>query len=99
MAYNVRILPSAEDEVDEIVEYLSHYGLQAAQHFVEAYRKQLNLLTSGVVDYGLSRMPELAQLGYHACHVNRYVMLYYREGDVISIAHVFHQSRDYARLV
>ena len=99
MGCNVRILPSAEQEVEEIVAYLAGHGPMTARRFVDAYRKQLDLLASGVVEYGLSALPELAELGYHACRATRYILLYYREGADVVIAHVFHESRDYARLV
>lgn len=114
MAYELRILPSAEAEVESIVNYLAGLGAQAARRFVDAYRNQLNLIANGIVEYGLSRMPELAELGYHACFVNSYVMLFYyddkktlldgenereAENQIIVVAHVFHQSQDYARLV
>lgn len=99
MACELRILPSAEKEVDAIVGYLAERSTTAAKRFVGAYRAQLELLASGEVEYGLSRMPELAALDYHACLVGSYVLLYYRDADgSIDIAHVFHQSRDYARL-
>ena len=99
MAYNVKILPTAEHEVDEIVSYLLGHGVNTAHRFIDKYRSQLELLASGIVDYGLSFLPELSELGYHACLVNTYVMLYYYEGDDVVIAHVFHQSQDYASLV
>lgn len=99
MAYNVKILPSAEQEVDDIVDYLLGHGIFTARHFLDKYRSQLQLLQSGVVDYGLSKLPELAVLGYHACLVNSYVMLYYYDNEDVVIAHVFHQSQDYAALV
>ena len=69
MAYNVKILPSAEQEVDDIVDYLLGHGVYTARHFLDKYRSQLQLLQSGVVDYGLSKLPELAVLGYHACRL------------------------------
>ena len=96
---HVFILPSAEEEVDVIVSYLSALSAQAARGFVAEYRKQLTLLESGVIDSGLSKVSELASLGYHSCLINRHVMLYYHEGDDIYIAHIFHQRQDYARLV
>lgn len=101
MAYDVKVLPSAEleVEVEDIVEYLSGFGMQPARHFIEDYRHRLELLASGVIDYGLCKLPEAAKLGYHACRVNSYIMLYYFEGDAVVIAHVFHQRQDYARLV
>lgn len=52
MAYDVKILPTAELEVEDIVEYLSGFGVQPARHFIEDYRRQLELLASGVIDYG-----------------------------------------------
>jgi len=99
MAYNVKILPTAEQEVDDIVEYLMGHGINTARHFLAKYRQQLEILQSGVADYGLSFLRELRGLGYHACSVNSYVMLYYCEGSDVVIAHVFHQSQDYASLV
>lgn len=76
MAYDVKILPTAEIEVEGIVEYLSGFGMQPARRFVEEYRHQLELLASGVIDYGLCKLPEAAKLGYHACRVNSYIMLH-----------------------
>lgn len=99
MAYDVKILPTAEIEVEGIVEHLSGFGMQPARRFVEEYRHQLELLSSGVIDYGLCKLPEVAKLGYHARRVNSYIMLYYFEGDAVVVAHVFHQKQDYARLV
>lgn len=99
MAYDVKILPTAELEVEDIVEYLSGFGVQPARHFIEDYRRQLELLSSGVIDYGLCKLPEVAKLGYHACRVNSYIMLRYFEDDAVVIAHVFHQRQNYARLV
>lgn len=99
MASDVRILPSAEEEVAEIVAYLAGFSRDAARGFLEAYEERLELLASGTLDYALSHLPELAELGYHACRVRSYVMLYYHDGDDVVIAHVFHSSSDYARLV
>lgn len=99
MAYSIRILPSAEQEIEEIVEYLLTHGPNTARAFTTAYRRQLELLASGTVDYGLANLSELAQLGYHTCHVTSYLTLYYYEEASVVIAHVFHQSQDYARLV
>lgn len=99
MVFRPRILPTARDELEDIVAYLSGHGAHTARRFTNEYRRQVGLLASGVVDYGLSNLPELAALGYHACLVNSYVMLYYYTDDEVVVAHIFHQSRDYARLV
>lgn len=99
MACEVRILPSAEKEVEEIVAYLMGRSEGAARRFVSAYRDKLEMLASGSVDFGLSHLPELAELGYHAFRAASYVVLCYRdENGGVVVAHVFHQ-RNYARLV
>lgn len=99
MAYSVRMQPGAEAEVDGIVDYLLGHGPATASRFLDALEAQIGLLSSGTIDYGLSKLPEIATLGYHSCHVGSYVMLYFIEGDDLVIAHVFHQTRDYARLL
>lgn len=99
MAYNVRMLPTAKREIEDIVDYLLGHGVNTARRFSDKFRAQLELLASGVVDFGPSSIPELSALGYHACLVNTYVMLYYYAGNDVVIAHVFHQSQDYAALV
>ncbi len=78
MAYDVKILPTAEIEVEGIAEYLSGFGIQPARRFVEDYRRQLELLASGVIDYGLCKLPEVAKLGYHAWVVNHHRDVSYR---------------------
>lgn len=44
MAYNVKILPTAEQEVDDIVEYLMGHGINTARRFLAKYRQQLEIL-------------------------------------------------------
>lgn len=99
MGLSVRIEPEAEREVDEIVAYLASHGPNTVKRFLDTYERQLELLSTGSVDYGISKLAELAELGYHSCHINSYAMLYFIDGDELVIAHVFHQSQEYARLV
>lgn len=47
----------------------------------------------------LSHIRELAARNYRSFTVNKYVCLYKFERDTIYIAHVFHQSQDYGRMV
>lgn len=99
MEYEPRILESANRELSEIVAYLAGYSKDAAISFLDEYELQLNLICTETVNYGLSRMPELAQLGYHCALVEKYLFLYYIEGDTVVVAHLFHQKQNYAKLV
>lgn len=59
----------------------------------------LENLRSGVVEHRLSRFEVLGRLGYHTVLVKGHVALYFKEEDSVVIAHVFHQSQDYAGIV
>lgn len=99
MACNVRIQKTAIKELDGVVEYLLAFGSQSAQSFLDEWDRMLEGLRDGVVEYRLSRFEVLAKLGYHTVLVKNYLLLYYKEDDDIVVAHLFHQSQDYARLV
>ncbi len=101
MAYRRIILKEAAREYRDIVRYLATVlcSPEAARGFVDEFDYQLGLVCDAPELYGLSRMKELAALGYHAMQVKSYVALYRIEGDAIVVAHIFHQSQDYAKLV
>lgn len=101
MAYKRKILKDAAREYRDIVRYLATVlcSPDAARGFIDEFDYQLGLVCDIPELYGLSRMKELAALGYHAMQVKNYVALYKIEGDAVVVAHIFHQSQDYAKLV
>jgi len=99
MAYEAYLLPTAEKELDAIVSYLSNFSSKTANDFLDEYTKQLGFLCNGIVEYPLSRISELAELGYHTALVNKYLFLYYIDKNKLVVAHIFHQSQNYAALV
>lgn len=101
MAYNVVILESAQYEYEAIVRYLAQILMnpRAAGNFVAEFEYQLDLLREQPLLRPLSHIRELAARNYRSFTVNKYACLYKFERDTIYIAHVFHQSQDYARLV
>lgn len=101
MACKRVILREAAREYESIVAYLAHHlkSPQAALGFIDEFDRQLDLVCENPDVRALSRMPELAARGYHATLVGSYIMLYRADKDVVYVAHVFHQSQDYATLV
>ncbi|WP_166079049.1 type II toxin-antitoxin system RelE/ParE family toxin [Xiamenia xianingshaonis] len=101
MAYKLVILDEAKREEQDIVDYLVNVlkSPQAAAHFLDELDYQLGLIADNPQLFALSRVPELAQRGYRTVQVNNYIMLYKTEGDLVIVAHLFHQIQDYARLV
>ncbi len=76
----------------------SRIRVQQAIFFAE-FEYQLDLLREQPLLRPLSHMQELAARNYRSFPVNNYVCLYKFEHETIYIAHIFHQSQDYARLV
>lgn len=101
MAYRAVILDEARREYRDIVSYMVEVlkSLQAAANFMDAFDGQLALAVETPELFPLSRMPELAAKGYRAMPVNNYLALYRIADDMVVIAHVLHQTQDYARLV
>ena len=101
MTYKYEILREAQVEIDSIIAYLVSLAGDpvVARAFLDEFHKQVALVCSNPTLFGLSRMPELAALGYRTFFVKNYVVIYFVRGDSVYIAHVFHQRQDYARLI
>lgn len=101
MSYPRVILSSAQLEYESVVGYLAVdlASRKAAGAFIAEFEHRLNLVCDMPEMYGLSRVPELAAMGYRPMPVNRYVILYRFDGEKVIVAHIFHQTQDYARLV
>ena len=101
MAYSVTIAAEAMREYEQIVSYLSGTlkSSTAAKGFIDEFALQVDFVRDNPELHALSRMPELAAKGYRPLFVKNYVALYKVHDGAIVIAHIFHQSQDYARLI
>ncbi|MDO5358809.1 MAG: type II toxin-antitoxin system RelE/ParE family toxin [Slackia faecicanis] len=101
MAYECVVLEGARREVEDIVDYLLAVsdGPSAAASFLDAFEAFLREVGENPSLHAFSRLPEIAALGYRSAVVGRYVALYFERNGRVYVAHVFHQRRDYARLV
>lgn len=101
MASSHQMLDGAKEDFASIVSYLDDVsgGHQAAGAFIDEFERQMRLVCDNPGMYALSRMPEIAALGYRVALVNNYVALYFFRDDTVFVAHIFHQRQDYARFV
>ena len=97
MAYRKAILAEAQQEYRDIVGYLVGVlqSKQAARNFMEEFDKQVSLVAENPELYGLSRVPELAELGYRRAPVKNYLVLYKVADGQIVVCRIIHRSRDY----
>lgn len=99
MACNVRIQLTAVKELEGIVSYLAVFSSQAAEGFLKKWEQMLEELRDGMVEHRFSHFSVLARLGYCTIIIGDYIVLYFNDGDTVVIAHIFHQSQDYANIV
>ena len=99
MVCEVRIQPTALGELERTIEYLFNFGPNTVSAFLDEWENTIERLRDRSVEHRLSRLESLARLGYHTVLVKSYIVLYFNEGDDVVIAHLFHQSRDYASIV
>lgn len=100
MVYEAVILDEAKREFRAIVDYLCNMlkSPQAASDFMDEFEYQVSLITADPELFALSRLPELAARSYRTAHIKNYIMLYQASDGLVIIAHIFHQTQDYARL-
>ena len=101
MGCDVSLTAEAESERDEVVEYLLFVlsAPTAARVFLDELDELVANLSSFPEMYPLSEEPRLHALGYRKALVGGYIVLYRVVEGAVAITNVFHESRDYARLV
>ena len=101
MACEVVLAKTAAKEYQQIVGYLADVlkNPQAAIGFMEEFERQTQRIREQPEIYAVSRTEELAALGYRTFLVNSYIGVYRLVEGRIFIAHIFHQSQDYTRLI
>ena len=96
--YRVRLLRIAEDDLAEIITYISADRPSAAEALASKIEKNLKLLSQNP---HLGRVPkeeELAKLHYRYLVIENYLIFYTIEGQTIYIHRFLHGARDYLSL-
>lgn len=104
MAYNVRIMEKAEQDLSEIVTYFTDklYNLKAAESLLEEFLKEKMNIADNPYMYPLSNNLVLQSKGYHRFLFKKnYIALYLIDDDEkeVSIMRIFYAKREYANLI
>jgi len=101
MVIKAKLSESATEEYERIIRYLTTQlrSPQAADNFENEFKRVLSIACKQPEIFALSNDPHLAQQGYRVLLFNKYLALYTYRDDKIIVAHIFHQTQDYARLV
>lgn len=97
--YKVRIYPSAQQDLQDIVCYLNTLSPNAALRYYDKLTEEIA---------SLSRMPErcpkpkdlaLAAKGYRYLIVGNYLVFFVTSGDTVQIRRILYGRRDYRALL
>ena len=104
MAYNVRIMKKAEQDLFDIVTYFIDelYNQKAADSLLEEFLKEKENIADNPYMYPLSNDLVLQSEGYHRFLFKKnYIALYLIDDDKkeVSIMRIFYAKRDYANLI
>ena len=104
MTYNVRIMVKAEEDLSEIVTYISDplCNPNAADSLLEEFLKETGNIADNPYMYPLSSDSCLQSEGYHRFIFKKnYIALYLIDDDTktVSIMRIFYAKRDYGNLI
>ena len=74
-------------------------SIDTSARFLDEFDAKAENVCAMPEPYPVSRLDELARLGFRVMPVMKYLVLYVPRDGKIVVSHVFHGTRDYARLV
>ena len=104
MAYSVRIMEKAEEDLSEIVDYISDTlkNQKVADKLLVDFLNEKENISENPYMYSLSDNTVLQNEGYHRFIFYRNFIALYLIDDVektVSIMRIFYAKRDYANLI
>ena len=98
-AYKIVIFPSAQRDIQEIVEYLNTLSPDVALKYYDVIVSEIASLSSMPLRYPHPRDLSLAAKGYRYMNVKNYLVFYIVSGNTVQIHRILYAKRDYSRLL
>ena len=97
--YKVKIYPSAQRDLQEIVDYLNTLSAEAASRCYDRIVSDIASLSSMPFRCPAPRDLSLAAKGYRYMNVENYLVFYIVSGDSVQIHRILYAKREYTRLL
>lgn len=97
--YSIRLLPIAEEDLQEIISYIAADHPSSAYELAERIEKNLQRLVSHPY---LGKIPddeELARMGYRFIIIENYLVFYTLRAKTVLIHRIVHGARDIQHLL
>ena len=97
--YEIRYLPIAEDDLNEIVDYLLEHSVDAANAFIDELEKLEERLSMFPESATKIRDKRLQSRGYRIAVVSDYLLIYALRNERVYVMRIFHGKRNYLSLL
>ena len=94
-SYDIRYLPIAEDDLNEIVDYLLEYSIDAANEFIDKLEGVEQQLSTFPESAPLMRDRKLKSKGYRMMVVGDYLLFYVLRNECVFVMRIVHGKRNY----
>ncbi|HTK82722.1 MAG TPA: type II toxin-antitoxin system RelE/ParE family toxin [Bacteroidota bacterium] len=96
--YNIKLLRIAEDDLAEIISYISADRPSAAEALATKIENDLDLLAENPHSGRVPEEEDLVRLHYRYLVVENYLIFYVIEGQTMYVHRILHGARDYLSL-
>ena len=97
--FSIIILPSAQKDLLEVVEYVNTLSPQAALRLYDEIVNGIGSLTKLPERCGLLKTPELRLKGYRALQVDKYTVFFVIIDDVVQIRRILFSKRQFESIL
>ena len=97
--YEVRIFPSAQQDLLDVIDYLNTLSKEAAFHYYDRLTSEISSLRITPERCPRPRDLALAAKGYRYLVVGNYLVFYVVSGNIVQIRRILYARRDYKQLL
>ena len=98
-SYDIRYLPIAEDDLNEIIDYLCEHSFDAANAFIDELERLEESLSIFPKSVALIRNKRLRSKGYRAVVIGNYLLFYTLRNENVYIMRIIHGKRNYLSML
>jgi len=97
--YSVKIFPTAQNDLKNIVDYLNTHSPVAAMRYYDLIVEKVGTLQTMPERCALARDTQLRLRGYRLLHVENYIVFYIVNGNTVEIRRILYAKRQYKELL
>ena len=97
--YEVRIFPSAQQDLLDVIDYLNTLSKEAALNYYDQLTSEISSLRIMPERCPRPRDLALAAKGYRYLAVGNYLVFYVVVGNIVQIRRILYARRDYKQLL